>query len=388
MTAVAPNLKRARAITAGVLVVMLLTGLSGDSAAAPGASPGVDDADPFFATWQTLGRADGLPDDKVFAVAVADDTVWAGTEKGLAALRDGRVETWSTADGLPFDVVTALDVDSQTGDLWIGTMGGLARLSAGRVDAFTQLDSGLANDVIYGVAAADGVVWVVTAAGLNQYDPRTDAWQIYDTTNTLMHEPWCYGVTVAGTTVYVAVWGGGVLVHDTVTGSFREHRDPDGEMEVDLFVDDGLVHDVTSAVGYASDLLWVGTYFGLSRYDGRRWRSFAEEDSGLVSNFINTVRAVDDGVWIGTDKGLNYFDSTTWWTWRRGESDGAFEFEVRGADGVPQLRRASTGLPDNTVLGIAIDGGDLWVATAAGLAHASALPGVARTSSRQQGDGS
>jgi len=376
-------------VAGAALVLVLLPVAASGSGANPAAPPAAsDDVDPFFAGWRTLDSDDGLPDDKVFAVAVAEGTVWAGTERGLAALRDDRVETWSTADGLPFDVVTALDVDARTGDLWIGTMGGLARLSAGRIDAFTQLDSGLANDVIYGVAAAEGAVWVVTAAGLNRYDPRTDAWEIYDTTNTLMHEPWCYGVTVAGTTVYVAVWGGGVLVHDTVAGSFREHRDPDGEMEVDLFADDGLVHDVTSAVGFGGDLLWVGTYFGLSRYDGRRWRSYAEQDSGLVSDFINTVRADGDGVWIGTDKGLNYFDSTTWWTWRRAETDGAFEFEVRGPESTPQLRRASSGLPDNSVLGIAIDGGDLWVATAAGLAHASAHPGAARTSSRQQGDGS
>lgn len=329
------------------------------------------DRDPFFDGWETFRVADGLPSDKIFAVEVQGDTVWAGTEKGLAALRADRIEVFTRADGLPFDVISALAVDHATGDLWIGTLGGMARHSAGRFDAYTQLNSGLANDVIYGVTVTGGQVWIATAAGLNGYDPATDLWQIFDTTNTLMHEPWCYGVTADGPIVYVAVWGSGVIVHDTRDGSFREHRDPDGEMEVDLFRDDGLVHDVTSGVTLGGGLLWVGTYFGLSRYDGRRWNSYAEEDSGLASNFINTVRADETGVWIGTDRGLVYFDSSDWWTWSRREADGAPEVRIAPEGREPVTLALPSGLPDNSVLGIAFDGGDLWVATASGLAHAS-----------------
>ena len=44
-------------------------------------------------------------------------------------------------------------------------MGGLSRYSAGRFDTFTQLNSGLPNDVVYGVAVQGDYVWVATAAG-------------------------------------------------------------------------------------------------------------------------------------------------------------------------------------------------------------------------------
>jgi hypothetical protein len=40
---------------------------------------------------------------------------------------------------------------SAPGDVWAGTMGGLSRISGGRIDSFTQLNSGLSNDVVYGV---------------------------------------------------------------------------------------------------------------------------------------------------------------------------------------------------------------------------------------------
>lgn len=329
--------------------------------------------DPFFQRWETYDREGGLPSDKVFAVAVDGQRVWAGTEKGLALLERGSVEVFGTKDGLPFPAVTALAVHPETGDLWIGTMGGLARLSGGRIDAFTQLNSGLANNVIYGVAVDGTYVWVATAAGLNRLDTRGMTWEIFDTSNTLMQEPWCYGVSTDGGAVYVAVWGSGVLVRDPDSGTFRIHRDPDGEMEIDLFRDDGLVHDVTSAVDFADGTLWIGTYFGLSRYDGRRWNSYNDEDSGLAGNFINFVRARADVVWIATDQGLSRFDSSTWHTWRQAASGNEFELHETDATNRHRRLRVSGGPASNTIYGIDLQDDDIWLATAAGLTH-----GIAR----------
>ncbi|HEC42302.1 MAG TPA: regulator, partial [Bacteroides sp.] len=46
----------------------------------------------------------------------------------------------------------------------------------------------------------------------------------------------------------VHAWGGGVIEYNTANGQFRDYTDPDGEMELDLFPDDGLVHDITTGV--------------------------------------------------------------------------------------------------------------------------------------------
>lgn len=356
------------AAMAWALAVAWLWAAPGGHVAAAGAS-----ADPFFSRWETIGVADGLPSAKVSAVLVDGDRVWAGTDAGLAALGRGAVKVVGTAEGLPFPVVTALAKSPLTGDLWVGTMGGLARLSAGRVDAFTQLDSGLANNVVYGVTVDGADVWVATAAGLSRYDTRTGDWQIFDISNTLMHEPWTYAVTAAEDGLYVAVWGGGILVRERATGRFRAHRDPDGEVEIDLFRDDGLVHDVTSSVAVSNGVLWAGTYFGLSRYDGRRWRSFGQEDSGLAGDFINAVVARDGVVWIATDQGVSRFDDAIWHTWRRQQDGPGFELRITGADGMSRVEPQETGPAHNFVFGLAPDRGDLWLATAAGLSH-----GIAR----------
>ena len=112
-----------------------------------------------------------------------------------------------------------------------------------------------------------------------------------DPANSPQHEPWGYFVTYGDGRVYAALWGGGVLEFDVATEQWRSWRDPDGEMEYDLFRDDGLIHVITTGVSYVEKILWVSTYFGLSRYDGRNWRGYLDHDSGLASNFINMVKA-------------------------------------------------------------------------------------------------
>ncbi len=125
------------------------------------------------------------------------DRVWAGTDNGLALYENGKWKVFTTADGLAHRAVLSLALDKQTHDLWIATMGGLSRYSAGRFDTFTQLNSGLANDVVYGVAVQGDFVWVATAAGGSRLNTRTGEWSLYNERNTPMYEIWTYAVSAA-----------------------------------------------------------------------------------------------------------------------------------------------------------------------------------------------
>ena len=238
--------------------------------------------------WENFTTENGLPDNHVFQVKVDGPRVWAATENGLALYQDGRWKVYGTADGLAHRAVLYLDVDRSTGDLWAATMGGLSRLSAGRFDNFTQLNSGLPNDVVYGVAVQEGSVWVATAAGAGRLDLKTGRWSHFNERNTPMYEIWTYAVSAGAEKVYYAVWGGGVLEYDVKTGAWKDYNDPDGETEMVVLKDQGLIHEITTSVSWAEKdrALWVATYFGASRYDGRYWKNFLEKDSGLPSNFI------------------------------------------------------------------------------------------------------
>ncbi|MFQ5690735.1 MAG: regulator [Gemmatimonadota bacterium] len=326
---------------------------------------------PVYDQWRSYTTRDGLPSDKAFAVRVDGERVWVGTDAGLAYYEGGRWGSFTVEDGLAHPAVLAIDVNPETGDVWIGTMGGLNRWSAGRFDTFDQFNSGLANDVVYAVSTVGDEVWAATAAGVSRLNTRTGEWSIFNEQNAPMHEPWTYGVYANDGMVYVAAWGGGVLEYTRDTGRWRDYRDPDGEMEIDLFPDDGLVHDVTVSVAYEEGVLWVGTYFGLSRYDGARWRGYFDHDSGLASNFINFVRARGHEVWVSTDNGLNSFDGETWITYRRDSIGGGGEILfTKERERTPAARRRSaSAIAYNYVFGTDFQGDTLWVATAKGVSR-------------------
>jgi len=322
---------------------------------------------PRFETWTTFTVEDGLPSDKVFALASEPGRLWVGTEDGLALLEDGRWQQYGTAEGLVYAVVTDLAIEPETGDLWISTFGGLSRLSGGRFDNFTQLDSGLVNDVVYAVAAQGHRIWAATAAGTSAYDTWKDEWEIFTNRNAPMHEIWCYGLSVGEGKVTLAVWGGGVLQYDLETERWREYRDPDHEMEIDLLPDDGLVSDVVASVAHEDGILWAGTYFGANRYDGRRWQSYAKEDSGLASNFINRVVSEGPTAWFATDAGLSHFDGEVWTTYStapEGEEGGLITIRQGESEHTTQT---NTAIAHNFVLAVARRNEEIWVGTEEGL---------------------
>jgi ligand-binding sensor domain-containing protein len=348
-------MKRVSALTAFVLVAIATFGATPDM--------------PRF-RFENFTTANGLPDNHVFTVLVDGDRVWAGTENGLALYEEGKWKVFSPADGLAHRAVLSLALDKSTGDLWVGTMGGLSHISAGRIDTYTQLNSGLSNDVVYGVGVQGEYIWTATAAGASRLNKRTGEWSLFNERNAPMGEIWAYAVSPGADKVYFAVWGGGVLEYTLATGRWKDYTDPDGENELVLFKDQGLIHKITTSVSYVDNVLWVATYFGDSHYDGRNWHNFMVKDSGLPSNFTNQVKGLDaTRAWFCTDKGLAYYDGVNWAVYRPALDTGRPEMYVRDATGTISPIAVDTAPAHNYILAVDFQGDDIWVATAKGLSR-------------------
>ena len=333
---------------------------------------------PFvYTNWETFTTEStdhGLPNDHIFYVRPDGDRVWVGTEHGLALYENGKWKQWQQEDGLPWYVVDGIDIDPKTGDVWLALFGaGLTRFSGGRFDHWHQLNSGLVNNVAYAVAVQDDYVWIATTAGTSRFNIVTGEWDIYTEKNAPMEEIWCYNVVANDGKVYVAAWGGGVLEWDVETETWKDYLDPDGEMEIDLFRDDGLIHVISTGVSYGHGILWASTYFGVSRYDGRHWRGYMDHDSGLVSTFGNFVKEHNQEGWCCTDRGLSAmmdFETDTWVTYCKDEDAITGTARIsRGTETIEivQLERC---LPNNYVLCAYFDEKDnIWVGTSKGLAR-------------------
>lgn len=327
---------------------------------------------PVYGRWKNFTTSDGLPSDHAYCVRISGKKVYAGTHDGLAVYENGAWKTYTTKDGLTHNGVVSIDVSELTGDVWIGTLGGLTRWSGGKFEKFTQLNSGLPNDLVYCVICEGKDVWVATGGGAGHYDTFTRQWEIFTELNAPMHEPWTYGVSAGAGKIFIAAWGGGVIEYDPKNKKFRDYNDPDGEMEIDLLPDDGLVHDITTATSWSQGILWVSTYFGLSMYDGEHWKGFFDHDSGLASNFINFIRAEGPFVFICSDKGLSCTDGTNWVTYKRNEnnSDGkAILIEGKEKRELP----LSPSISHNYIIGVDADKDELWVATSKGISRGELL---------------
>jgi len=347
----------------------------------PAVSAGAPSSPAVYDQWESFRVADGLPSDKVFCVAVDGDRIWAGTDRGLARYEGGEWRVYTREDGLTHDAVLALAVDPATRDVWAGTMGGLTQWSAGRFRAFTQFDSGLPNDVVFGVAVENQNVWVATTVGEGRYRVRDSRWDVYTPENAPQHEPWGYSVDYDDGKVWAALWGGGVLEFDVATEHWKDYRDPDGEMEVDLFRDDGIIHSITTAVSFREGILWAATYFGMSSYDGHRWRGYMDHDTGLASNFINFVKARGRAAWACTDQGLSVvdYDTNRWVTYEPRDDvmdyEGPWVARIYQEGELLETVPLERGLANNFVLGVDFQGDDVWVATAKGLSRGSITTG-------------
>jgi signal transduction histidine kinase/ligand-binding sensor domain-containing protein len=139
--------------------------------------------------------ADGLGDGTVSDLQVdPDGTVWASTEGGLSRLKNDRVATLTSRNGLPCDAVQWIREDDEH-SRWLNTPCGLVRVTGSELEAWSAASDEVpastatvhpvvfdAADGVSGLPAAagrpgiaksiDGRLWFVRSDGVSVVDPR------------------------------------------------------------------------------------------------------------------------------------------------------------------------------------------------------------------------
>ena len=121
--------------------------------------------------------------------SIAEDApgvMWFGTGSGLyRRFQDGRVEHFTSADGLPANGIRVAYRDSD-GSLWLGTHVGLVHLvknpQRGKsiVDRVYKKQDGLRSDSIYWInRTSDGRLWIATQRGLSEFVPESGNFRSY-----------------------------------------------------------------------------------------------------------------------------------------------------------------------------------------------------------------
>ena len=145
-----------------------------------------------YSEWESFTKESthgGLINDHIFFMKADGDSLWIGTEGGLVLYENGNWKSWTEKDGLPWNVIMGIAKDPKTGELWLTLFGeGIARFSGGYFEHFTQMNSGLLNDVVYGVDIQGDNVWVATTAGISHYNQVSGEWAVFNEKHAPMEE--------------------------------------------------------------------------------------------------------------------------------------------------------------------------------------------------------
>lgn len=133
--------------------------------------------------------ADGLGKGRVNALQLdGNGTLWATTEGGLSRVKNGRVATLSSKNGLPCDAVHWM-MDDDARSVWLYTACGLVRIARSDLDAWVADPRRTIQATVFGIIdgvrshsiagdytphvarTADGKLWFPTFDGVSVVDP-------------------------------------------------------------------------------------------------------------------------------------------------------------------------------------------------------------------------
>jgi len=371
----------------------------------------------------TAGRVfepSGVPDRKVNCLLATGDTLWAGTDRGLAKWNGTRF----TQDGVPAvlrrtQVLTmAEDRDS---NLWLGTSHGLLRIASSGTSPADQLPGKRIGPVSALFEDREGDLWVGSSQGIERYrdsvfltyppavagssedggpvyvDPAGHTWHAPPTGGLYLLEGAAWRpVTAAGLNndVVYSIDGGpdGIWV-GRQSGGLTHLRIENGAPQAETFTAaDGLAHGSIYSVHCSRDgAVWAGSLdSGVSRIRDGRITTYTSS-GGLASNTISAIAEGPGGaMWFATPNGLEEFVRDQW---KRLASDSdlppgrinCLTVDSSGIlwigtdNGIAYLRGGVARIPrdlpqsaNDPILGIADDGRDgLWIATPRSVARLS-----------------
>ena len=290
-------------------------------------------------------RTPGILSNGVFHVNKVGKRILIGTYGGGLSVYDPDQDRWhdvNIPDGLADQFVydTAQD---KNGDLWIATWSGVNRIKGGDLDDPTKWQSftventsgGLPNPWVYALAEGKGgAMWFATEYGLARYqNGKWTHWQHSD------------GLGADYDQVKDAI----EFTSDPSLAS-SHHAEQKAEQGLEGI---NVAYNPNYIISLAVDnagMVWCGTWgAGLSRFDGRHWRTFTTKD-GLPGNHIFMLYKDKQGqIYAGTSHGL-----------ARLNDDGKSFSVMTTADGL---------FADN-VFSMADDAdGSVWVGSFGGVAH-------------------
>jgi ligand-binding sensor domain-containing protein len=289
-----------------------------------------------FGKVEHFTTADGLSAD--YIISLFEDrerNLWAGTFfNGVNELWRGKFETYSVTEGLSGPMVRSLVEDDKTGTVWIGTEAGLSRLRSGRFLNYTTKDGLVHNHIRSVYLDRRGMLWLGTMKGVSRFDGRH--FVNYTVRDGLSYE---YARAITEDfqgRIWIGYGGNGVDRFDN--GKF-----------VNMSNEGIPPTSVRVIYRGRNETMWVGTTMGLIRWKDGHAKIYSKQE-GLGYDLFALYEDADQTLWIGS------------------YGDGLFRLK----DGKTTRITSQNGLYDNSVYQILEDDQqNLWMSSNRGVFRTS-----------------
>ncbi len=266
-----------------------------------------------------------------------DGTLWLATNGGgLVSCKNGRWRSYGLREGLPSDIVTAIQ-EASSGLIYVATRKGLTYFDPASEEIRFQpvlASDGNPLDSVTAIVPALGSLLICSYDRVYRLDPSTYSKATLFSKFDKQVRTALYDSTGA---LWLATRGGGLYCWK---GSDKKHFDTSNGLSSDI---------ITSLYEDRDKNIWIGTGSGgLIRYNRKNFEVFTEAE-GLTENAIECIYEDREGsLWVSTYRnGLNRFRDTKFLTWS-----------------------VSEGLANNMVFQAYVDSnGSIWMCTAVGLSR-------------------
>jgi ligand-binding sensor domain-containing protein len=259
--------------------------------------------------WSSLALTTIPPSSVTDIIIDNTDRLWIGTQSGIV-MKDGPIiNTFTTTNGLSYDVVTKI-TQTNNGNIWVGTFQGLNEWDGTNwiVHDFEILfGSGHTNSVSCLWQDQTGVLWAGNTDKLYYYDGTT--WNFIDITittgfttsngllNTIIQDD-------AGI-FYFGFQSDGIVTWD---GTSWEH----------LTMASGLTSNhVLCGINDGAGRVWFGfSSGGIMIHENGAWDSWTTWD-GLTENQVYSIfEDSQNKVWLMTENGINIWEDEIWGSYK------------------------------------------------------------------------
>ncbi len=279
--------------------------------------------------FRRYGREDGLSHPTVLSIAEdpATGDLWLATMQGLSRFSGGQFTVFTqTNSGLPNNVVYAVAIAGET--IWAATPAGAGAYEpkTKRWKIYDHNNTVMEEPWCYAIAPAEKVIYLgVWAGGVVEHDPKTGSFKAYrDPDGDFQLQLLPDSGPVADITSWVA-YDAGILWQATYFGLARYDTK---EATWKTWIQDKtpLVSNFINAVFARGRVAWVATDRGVSVTDGTHWINYITDDKGvgmvqffrpgqptetvamttaLADAFVMAVWADEHEAWFATSNGLS-----------------------------------------------------------------------------------